>query len=143
MTKLSKRTLTYIQIRNAIPVLKGLQQRPMGAILSLKVARLGRILSGHAVDSEEVRVGLMRKYADKDSKGEPIQVPVLDANEKPIGRQMQYQIPDQEPLNIEWTEALNQKVEVEIPLLPLADLDKTKIELTPDEMMAIEPILEE
>lgn len=143
MTKLTKRTLTYIQIRAAIPVLKGLQQRPMGAILSLKVARLGRILSGHAIDSEEVRVGLMRKYADKDDKGEPIQIPLTDGDGKPIGKQMKYQIPDEEKLNIEWTEALNQEVEVEMPVLPLASLDKTNIELTPDEMMAIEPLLDE
>lgn len=136
-----KITLTYIQIRTALPILKGLQNKPMKATTSLIVARQGRILSGYATDSEEARVGLMRKYADKDDKGEPIQIPMLDGDGKPIGRQMQYQIPDQEPLNIEWTEALMQEVEVKIPLLPVADLDSSSIELSPVEMAAIEPLL--
>lgn len=138
MTKIK---LTYIQIRTALPILKGLQNEPMKATTSLIVARQGRILSGHATDSEEVRVGLMRKYADKDAEGEPIQIPMLDGEGRPIGRQLQYQIEDQEPLNMEWTEALMQEVEVEIPLLPVADLDSSSIELSPVEMAAIEPLL--
>ncbi len=135
--------LSYIQIREALSVLKGLQQQPMDAILALVVARQGRTLSGHAMDSEEVRVGLMRKYADKDEAGDPIQVPALDSDGKPTGKQMQYQIPDTEPLNIEWTEALKQEIECEVPLLSLVGLDKSEIALTPAEMMAIEPLLEE
>ena len=139
---MTKITLSYIQIRAALPVLKGLQNQPMKAMTSLVVARQGRVLSGHATDSEEVRVGLMRKYADKDDKGEPIQVPLLGDDEKPIRGQMQYQIPDQEPLNAEWTEALSQEVEVEVPLLKVADLDTSNVELTPIEMAAIEQLLE-
>lgn len=140
MTKIQ---LTYIQIRTAMPVLKGLQSQPMRAMTSLIVARQGRILGGHAADSEEVRMGLMRKHAEKDEAGEPITVPMLDGDGKPMGRQMKYQVLDEEPLNLEWTEALMQEVEVEIPLLPISDLDKSDIELTPDEMAAIEPLLEE
>jgi len=140
---MTKVKLSYIQIRTALPILKNMQTQPMRATPSLVVARLGRILSGHAMDSEEVRVGLMRKYADKDDGGEPIQVPMLDDEGTPIGRQMQYQIPDAGPLNIEWTEALQQEIEVEIPLLPIDDLDSSNIELTPGEMMAIEPLLAE
>ncbi len=143
MNEMKKIKLSYIQIRTALPVLKKMQDLPMGAVLPLTVARAGRILGGLAMDSEEARVGLMKHHADKDDKGEPIQVPVTDADGKPVGRQMKFQVSDEETkaLNIEWTEALNQEVEVEIPLIPLDKLEKTGIELTPVEMMAIEPLL--
>ena len=136
-----KITVSHIEIRTALPMLKKMQNFPMGVVLPLIIARLGRILSGHAMDSEEVRVGLMRQHADKDDKGEPIQVPLTDGDGNQIGRQMKYQIPDADPLNREWTEALNQKIEIDVPLIPLDKLDKSNVELTPDEMMAIEPFL--
>ena len=140
---MTKITLSYVQIRAALPVLKRMQNLSMRATVSLIVARLGRILNRHAMDSEEVRVGLMRKYADEDDQGEPIQVPVLDGDGKPVGNQMMFQIPDPGPLNIEWTEALQEKIVVEITLLPLKELDSSDLELTPEEMMALEPLLKE
>lgn len=140
--KTTEITLTHVQIRNALPVLKGLRKQAMGPRLSLIVVRLGRELSGHASDSEEVRETLIRKYAEKDEKDEPIVVPILDEAEQPTG-QKGFKVEDKDALNAEWKDVLLQEVEVEIPLLPLRDLDKSNIELTPEEMEVIEPLLME
>jgi len=141
--KVSDISLTHIQIRDALPALKWLQNQPVGARAGLIVARQGRALADHARDAEEVRVSLLRKYAVKDDNGEPIEIPKLDENGNPIANRTDYKLENQEALNEEWTEVMLQAIEVSVPLIPLESLDKPDVVLTPVHMMALEPLLSE
>lgn len=124
--------LTLGQIASMNEIMGKIMEKPFPATMTFKIARLARELAKEVQTFEEARVKIAEKYGKKNDNG------ILDVSED--GK---VSIPTEfiNDCNREFNELINSEIEINANKIPLSAFEN--IELTPREMMLIEPIIDE
>ena len=124
--------LTLGQIASMNEIMGKIMEKPFPASMTFKIARLARELAKEIQTFEEARAQIAKKYGKKNENGE------LEVSED--GK---VSIPPEliDACNADFTALINTEIELGVSKIPLSTFDN--IELTPREMMLIEPIIDE
>ena len=124
--------LTLGQIASMNEIMGKIMEKPFPANMTFKIARLARELAKEIQTFEEARVKIAEKYGKKNENGE------LD-----VSTDGKVSIPPEKisACNQDFKELIATEVEINASKIPLAAFEN--VELTPREMMLIEPIIDE
>lgn len=125
-------TLTLNDILNITPVLRKLAGQPFPGKMVFRIAKLIKACENELACFEEARKGVIDRYGARKDDGE------LDITED---NQIRIQPEKIEDCNREMMELLSNEVEMDFEPLPLSCFDN--VELTPNEVIMLEKIIEE
>ena len=123
--------ITLEQLINSSDALRNLSQKQLKARSAYTVAKLIKAADTEMTNFNDVRVDLVKKYAEKDENGELI----LDENQN-------IKVPPEniEKFNIELQELLKTTIEINANKISIDDLED--IQFTPTEMAQLDEFIE-
>lgn len=125
-------TITIAQLLDAEKPLNKLTETSFSGRKAFTIARMLKKLQAEEETYNTSRIELIKKYADKDESGE---VKVDDEGNIHVSNE------NMSDFNKEFTELITTELEVDFQKIPIDWLDD--VELTPIEVQALEPFIEE
>ena len=124
-------TIRLNDILNSIPIFRNISNQPLPIKIAYQVARLIRELDKESTTFDESRRKIIEKYAERDESGEYKLTEDGNIIIKPE---------DIEMCNREMTELLETSIEINVE--PLNINNFTATELTPAQMLSLEPFFD-